>query len=647
MREYQDIYLAEAGEMLDMMEQELLNMEQSISDQGVQRIFRAAHTIKGSSATMGYTMVNKLTHSMENVLDKIRTGAMAVTTGLTNILLECVDHIKLLHEEISHTGKECSSFERLATDLDEHAGISGLAPNAVVSEWILQIGIQLSEDCTMPEARLKVIEMDLAVVGSVLSQLDSADNPFLQGMDRTWLFASSLSPDDLKQQVQGWTDVRVVLIQGHIPLSEELEPADATVETAVSSPSSPDYKSAAGSKIRNGGTIRVNVDGLENLMNLVGELVIEQTRLVQVTKELVNDQTSKSSLQELGHIGDRFGRLMSELQENVLKTRMLPIEQLFSRLPRLVRDLSQTLDKDVELLLEGQETELDRTLMEELGDPLIHLIRNALDHGLEQPSVRVAAGKRAKGLLKIGAYQEGNHILVRVEDDGAGINTQRLLQKAVDRGIMTQETAAHCTVRDAIELIFHPGLSTASSVSGISGRGVGMDIVRNCIEKINGMIEVETQPGKGTVFSIRLPLTLAIGTGLLVKVEQQTYIIPMSNVAEIIRITPEQISTVKKTPILRIRDRLLPIVWLHDAVGKRIPSWTGKHIPVVIIGRGEKKAAVIVEQLLGNQEIVIKPLGGFVGQVEQVAGATILGNGKVALILETSELLKRASRSDS
>lgn len=379
-------------------------------------------------------------------------------------------------------------------------------------------------------------------------------------------------------------------------------------------------------------------------MNLVGELVIDQTRIKQIEKSMDTKFGKDELVQDLGQMSDHFTRIIGELQESVMKVRMLPIEQLFNRFPRLIRDLSQSLGKEIELILEGKETELDRTLIEEIGDPLIHILRNSVDHGIEAPAIRRERGKPAKGQILLRASHEDNQVLIVVKDDGGGIDSVKLLQKAISSNLITAAEAEQFSEKEAIDLIFHPGLSTASQVSDISGRGVGMDIVRAGIEKINGRMDIETVKGQGTEFKIRLPLTLAIITGLLVTVNESTYIIPMSNVAEIVRLSLEEIQNIRNVPMVTIRDQVIPIVWLHDCLGypKRIRQ--GMRIPVVIIGRAEKRYALAVDELLGNQEIVIKSLGDFVGQTEGIAGATILGNGKVALILEIGGIIRMMSR---
>lgn len=657
MEEYRDVYLTEAEEMLQTMEEELLRLEQESSEDAVQRLFRAAHTLKGSSAAMGYTRTNRLTHDMEHVLEKVRNKVWGVTVDLATLLLGCVDRIRRLHLEIGNDNQEASSIDDLLSSLHSFGKeeVSSLVQEPVVvklegeaaalarmrllsGERLLRVCVRLHPQCEMREARVKIVEHRLTELPALLFADEAVTwertNQDGEPMDAIWLIAANSEPQALTDEVRAWMDVEEARVD-QCSIAEEHQAVQASMdETEEAHP-----KSRA-----SGATIRVNVERLEALMNLAGELVIEQTRLAQVTKELQHSFSGNGLIHDLGGIGDRLNRLLGELQENVMKVRMLPIEQLFNRFPRMVRDLTRSLGKDVVLHMEGKETELDRTLIEELGDPLIHLIRNAVDHGIERPDERIAAGKPAEGRLKIGAYQEDNHILICLEDDGAGINSEKLLNKAVACGVMTREEAAGCSPREAVDLIFHPGLSTAAEVSDISGRGVGMDIVRSCIEKINGMIEVETTPGQGTIFRIRLPLTLAIGTGLLVSASTHTFIIPMGNVAEIVRLEPQEIRMVKGMPVIHIRDRLIPVVWIHEMFGLELPVHTGKHIPIVIIGRGDRRAAIAVEHLVGNQEIVIKPLSSYIGQVDGIAGATILGTGRVALILEVNELLKRTGR---
>lgn len=389
-------------------------------------------------------------------------------------------------------------------------------------------------------------------------------------------------------------------------------------------------------------TIRVSVERLDDLMNLVGELVIDQTRIHQVARTQ-RRRFQDDTVGELGHIADHLSRIIGDLQESVMKARMLPIEQLMGRFPRMIRDLSRDLGKELELVMEGQDTELDRTLIEEIADPLIHLIRNAVDHGLERPEIREQAGKPRQGLLRIRAAHEDNQVVICVEDDGAGIDPVKMRSSSVKKGILSQEEADALGDREAIDLIFRPGFSTAQQVSDVSGRGVGMDIVASHIERLNGMIDIESTLGRGTTFKIKLPLTLAIIVGLLVKCGGQTLIIPMSNIAEIVRIPASEIRSVRGQPVVLIRNQAIPVMDIRDKFGGSQAAGEQKHIPLVIIGSAEKRLALTVDELIGNQEVVIKSLGSYIGKVDGIAGATILGDGNVALILEISALFGRAA----
>jgi two-component system chemotaxis sensor kinase CheA len=389
-------------------------------------------------------------------------------------------------------------------------------------------------------------------------------------------------------------------------------------------------------------TVRVDVERLEKMMNLVGELVIEQARILQVGNILHNRYSSDEVIDDLLGISNRVSRVIGELQEGVMKSRMLPIQQLFNRFPRMVRDLSESLNKQVELILEGGDTEMDRTIIEEITDPLIHLIRNAIDHGIETPDIRKKTGKPLKGMLRIIAFHQENHVILTIEDDGRGIDLRKVKQAAVKKQIITSQDAENLTEQEVINLIFHTGFSTSQTVNDISGRGVGMDIVRNHVDRLNGIIDVETKQGEGTKFTIKLPLTLAILTGLLVKINDETYALPMSNVIEIVRKPEREIEFVKGQAVSVIREKVLPLIWLHDYFN--IPRRKRrKNVFIVVLGVAEKRLGLVVDELVGNQEVVVKPLGTYIGKIEGFSGATILGDGSVACILDVVGISKMVS----
>ncbi|SFE88382.1 two-component system, chemotaxis family, sensor kinase CheA [Paenibacillus algorifonticola] len=675
--EFRQVFLEELEEQIMTMEEEILSLEkQGSHSEGIQRLFRAAHTIKGSSAAMGYMELKQLTHEWEHLLDMLRNEELEMTRELTNLFFQCLDFIKdlqnsIIHEELlpdpSAVIKELGRFSIANTEsvaaAKESAG-EALPEEAeqLLREYIhsgqtvYTITVKLTEDCMMKLARISIIDISLRAFGEVLW---NEPNMKLVQDDQDihairWLIATQeVEPDALEQAVAGLMDVQSVRVEAAMPSQPEAETA-AVLEleqenvymlpgfagSVAQEEADKTQQSKASVKQQ---TIRVNVERLENVLDLLGELVIDQTRLKQAIQTLYQAYGYSETMDDLGEISDHLSRLIGSLQENVLKVRMLPIEQLFSRFPRMVRDLAQTLNKSVDLQMVGGDTELDRTLIEEVGDPLIHLIRNAVDHGIEMPKERVRCGKPEQGTVRISAAHEDNQVVVVVEDDGGGIDTNKLRKSAVAKGVITAEEAALLDEHKALRLIFHPGFSTASQLSDVSGRGVGMDIVRTDIERLGGIIDIDTTVGVGTKFTIRLPLTLAITTGLLVKASDQTFILPMSAVVEIIRVDTSTLKMIKGSPVIKIRNQIVPFVWLHEMFGYSRTEGSSDKIPVVMIGRAEQRLAIAVDQLLGNQEVVIKTLGSYVGKVDGISGATILGNGRIALILEIGGIMKKAS----
>lgn len=703
--EFLGVFIDEVDEQLGIIDQEVLALEQEgESPEVVQRIFRAAHTLKGSSATMGFEDMTKLTHAMENLLDQVRNGHLEVSGELVNLLFKCLDELRVLKDEIVDEQEERTDITPLVQEVQAFPGEGQPAKtisetqddsspadqkeNAVFSPAdediqelaeqgmdIYEITLTISDECEMKSVRAFIINNQLEDYGEIiqavpdLNQVGQEEEPDYKELH--FLFATQYKEKELEDFVQSMTDVDKSELQpvqagkqpkpatDNVKLEESQtrshEDADANEEEPKSSTSSdPDSqktnvehsanepaaerekKTGKPATKKQSQTIRVDVNRLEHLMNLVGELVIDQTRISQVGTLLNNRYSGDETIDELDHVSDHIARVIGELQESVMKVRMLPIGQLFSRFPRMVRDLAQSLHKDIDLVIEGQDTELDRTVIEKIGDPLIHLIRNAVDHGLESAEERLEKGKSAKGCLRITAAHEENQVVITVEDDGAGISPEKMRSSAVKKGIITQEEADKLTDEEAAHLIFRPGFSTAASVSDVSGRGVGMDIVRNHIESLNGIIDLDTKVGRGSIFKIKLPLTLAIITGLIVRLGDSNFILPMSNVIEIVRIKSDSIQTIKGKSIVVVREQVLPVVWLHDLLQVPRESTKNRHLPVVIVGVGEKKLALVVDELQGNQEIVVKSLGKYVGKINGISGATILGDGRVELILEVA-----------
>ncbi|WP_339163667.1 chemotaxis protein CheA [Siminovitchia sp. FSL W7-1587] len=666
--EFLGVFIDEVDEQLQIMDQEVLALEEDgESKEVIQKLFRAAHTIKGSSATMGFDDMAKLTHAMEHLLDHVRNNRLHVSEALIDLLFKCLDQLRQLKDEIVSEEeqrtdvapliKEVQSFSQgtgggNASGQPEGKGETAALFTAETHRKaqalkekglrIFQVEVKISPDCGMKSVRAFLIYNELQSWGEMIQTLPAMDSEVDADFQNVYfLIATQQDAEDIKDLLQSMNEVADVSV---VPFTARSEAQSKPVKKTRSDSGSAEKKPAVKRKRQDEAkqrkqtkqTIRVDVDRLEHLMNLVGELVIDQTRIKQVASDLGRQHSGAEAIEELDQVTDHIGRVIGELQESVMKVRMLPIGQLFSRFPRMVRDLSHSLNKEIDLVIEGQETELDRTVIEKIGDPLIHLIRNAVDHGLESTEERIKNNKPEKGLLRINAYHEENQVVITVEDDGAGINPEKIKASAIKKELITTEEAEAMTDEEAIHLIFRPGFSTVANVSDVSGRGVGMDIVRNHIESLNGIIELDSKLGKGTIFKIKLPLTLAIITGLIVGIGERTFIIPMSNVLEIVRVPLDSIQTIKGKSIVVIREQVLPVVWLNDLLQIPRKDRNNRQVPLVIVGLGEKRIALMVDELHGNQEIVVKSLGKYIGKIKYISGATILGDGRVELILEVA-----------
>lgn len=674
-------FLDEVEEELQLLEQSILELERNgETPEIIQKIFRVAHTLKGSSAAMGFEKMKLLTHEMENVLDKIRNHQFEVTKPVINILFQCLDHLRMLKEDfmadrkdikvdISSTLSELKKI--LAGEYNQSKNTKKTKNKAIESTVqeteqedkaiqfmldleqqiqleqavfaglnILVCEVKLAEDSVMKSARAYLILNHFNQIGTVIKAepniLETQDDFEISKIG--YLLITQLDAKTIETKARNEL-MEIDSIKVYPYHFEILKQQPLGAGNAKAGADSKTGSKAVDIEKKVSQIVRVDVERLEKMMDLVGELVIERTRIAQVGNVLHDRYTSDNTIEDLIGISNQVSRVTNELQEVVLKTRMLPIKQLFGRFPRMVRDLAESLNKEVELIMEGEETELDKTIIEDIADPLIHLIRNAVDHGIETPEERARAGKPPKGTLQISAFHQENHIILTVQDDGRGIDLERVKESAVKKQIITAQEAASLTEHEIISLIFHAGFSTSQIVSDISGRGVGMDIVRNHIDKLNGIIEVETKQGEGTKFIVKLPLTLAILTGLLVKVNDETYALPMSNVIEIVRKPENEIESVKGHAIAVIREKVLPLIWLHDYFN--IPrKKKRKNIFIVVLGVDEKRLGLVVDELVGNQEIVVKPLGSYIGKVETFSGATILGDGSVACILDVAGVAK-------
>lgn len=644
------VFLEEADEQLQKLDDGFLQLERDPGNlEIVKEVFRAAHTLKGSSATMGLKEIAELTHVMENLLDSLRNGVVAVSPDVVDLLLSSTDVLRTLVSQVSRGEPMCADAEalidglRLACQGTACEGASAPRKDAAPAQLsaastepgTMTIALKIREDCIMPSVRAFMVFNALSGLGEVLS----ADPPqeeldgIQAGQDVAIVFRHSAQPDQVLDAMRRLSEIDL------IDHSLYREPDSAP---AAAGPAEPARKiEAAETAPKSIQTVRVGVDRLDTLMNLVAELVIDRTRISRIESDLSLKYENEELVQNLGETAVHIGRVVTELQEHIMKVRLLPVEQVFNRFPRMVRDLSRNAGKEIDFILEGQETELDRSILEDIVDPVTHLLRNAVDHGVETPEERVAAGKPRRARVVLAAKQEENRIIIEVEEDGRGIELDKVKAAALKNGTIGEETLARMTDEDALQLIFASGLSTAEKVTDVSGRGVGMDVVRNNIQNLSGGIEVHTELGKGTRFRINLPLTLAIIQALVTGVGDGVFVVPLSAVAETFRCGKDEIHHIDGHPAINFRGSVLHLIDLASlfGIGQDNASRTDADtITFVVVRTGSLKVGLAVDKLIGEQEVVIKSLGSFFGDVKGIAGATILGDGRVALIVDVGSL---------
>ncbi|MEC0251635.1 chemotaxis protein CheA [Bacillus halotolerans] len=668
MNQYLDVFIDESKEHLQTCNEKLLLLEKDPTDlQLVHDIFRAAHTLKGMSATMGYTDLAHLTHLLENVLDAFRNGDMAVTSDWMDILFEALDHLEAMVQSIIDGGDGKRDISEVSAKLDVNGAHAETAASAEpaeakgsASDWgydefertvieeaeeqgfkRYEITISLKEDCMLKAVRVYMVFEKLNEIGEVAKTIPSAEVLETEdfGNDFQVCFLTNQTAEDVEQIINGVSEVEhVEIIQGSpIQPAEKPEEPQADTPAAAQAPVKQDKqkqpakndeqsKHTGGSK-----TIRVNIDRLDSLMNLFEELVIDRGRLEQIAKELEHN--------ELTETVERMTRISGDLQSIILNMRMVPVETVFNRFPRMIRQLQKELNKKIELSIIGAETELDRTVIDEIGDPLVHLIRNSIDHGIESPETRLQKGKPESGKVVLKAYHSGNHVFIEVEDDGAGLNRKKILEKALERGVITEREAETLEDNEIYELIFAPGFSTADQISDISGRGVGLDVVKNKLESLGGSVSVRSAEGQGSLFSIQLPLTLSIISVLLIKLEEETFAIPISSIIETAVIDRKDILQTHDREVIDFRGHIVPVVYLKEEFKIEDTRQDAEQLHIIVVKKGDKPTAFVVDSFIGQQEVVLKSLGDYLTNVFAISGATILGDGEVALIIDCNALI--------
>jgi two-component system chemotaxis sensor kinase CheA len=623
MQELFEGFLVESQELLDSISNDLMIMEENIDDMDlINQIFRSFHTIKGTSGFMGFNNITDITHEAEDILNKIRKNELSPNSEITDVLLQVHDVIRVMIDKIkddddSHTEvgellnklRELNNSDKVSNEITDNS--SGVLDSLLQNDSITKGNDDFTDD---EEALLQ------AAFAEINSQFGNETK-----------HSNSLS-DSITNTAKIEEPVKEIKESQY----EENKIASATILSKVDDKGPKKPIPVANE------TIRIDVKRIETLMDLSGELVLGRNRLSQISNHFESDTGNyKDNVKDLLETTAQINYVTSEIQSAVMKMRMVPVGKLYQKAPRIVRDLSKEFNKKINLVVKGEETEIDRGIIEELNDPLVHMIRNSCDHGIESPEVRLKNGKSETGTVTLDAEQKGNHIVLKISDDGQGMDAERLKTKAIEKGIITFEHAAQMTEREAFQLIFAPGFSTAAKITDVSGRGVGMDVVRTNINKLKGIIEIDSEYGSGSSFIIKLPLTLAIIQGLLIRIENETYAIPLSSVEEVVAVEEGSVSTVNQQEVIKIRTDFYPILRLENVLNINDENRSLLNKNVVIVAIGLNKIGLVVDELLGQQEIVIKSLGQYLGQIKGIAGSTILGDGRVIMILDVADLIKK------
>ncbi|MBP1155987.1 MULTISPECIES: chemotaxis protein CheA [unclassified Paenibacillus] len=683
MNQYLSMFIDESRDHLQAMNEHLLSLENSPEDVSiVQHIFRSAHTLKGMSATMGFEDLASLTHEMENVLDLVRNHKLNMDSFIFDCIFKSLDALETMVEDIIQGGTGKADVTEIVAalksivsgDYAKNGSAAGTSGSSAANEVetgkskeldefqfsilqqtieagipVFRIEVTVRQDCVLKAARAYMVFNVLEQNGEVIQSNPSVEDIEQERFEQSFVvyYISQMDQEQLSSQIASVSEIDKVdmalldqaklddLIKAPAPVQAHVNPV-ASVPSAAQSEAP---KAEAKKSVNSGGTpvggrtIRVDIERLDTLMNLFSELLIDRVRLEQLASEV-----RRSDLTETV---EHMARVSSDLQSIVLKLRMVPVDSVFNRFPRMIRDVAKTLDKKVDLIITGADTELDRTVVDEIGDPLVHLLRNAVDHGIEPTAERLQLGKIETGTIHLRAYHSGNHVFIEIEEDGRGINREKVLNKAIQNGVVTAEQAERLADEDVYQLLFASGFSTADKISDISGRGVGLDVVKTKIESLGGHVNVSATWGKGTKFSVQLPLTLSIISAMLIRLGEEKYAIPLSSIVETMAVKSEEIRVVHGIAMINYRSTVIPLIrlaHLFDVPG--ITEETDAEMQIVVIRKGDKMAALVVNEFIGQQEIVLKSLGKYLTNLFAVSGGTILGDGQVALIIDTNALIK-------
>ncbi|WP_231266119.1 chemotaxis histidine kinase/response regulator CheAY2 [Helicobacter pylori] len=648
LQEIMEDFLIEAFEMNEQLDQDLVELEHNPEDLDLlNRIFRVAHTIKGSSSFLNLNILTHLTHNMEDVLNRARKGEIKITPDIMDVVLRSIDLMKTLLVTIRDTGSDTNNGKE--NEIEE-----AVKQLQAITSQNLESAKEGTKEApkkeSQEEAKKENIKENQENKAKAPTAKDFAsDNPLADEPDLDY---TNMSAEEVEAEIERLLNKRQEADKERRAQKKQEAKPKQEVAPKTETPKAPKTETKTKAKadteenkapsIGVEQTVRVDVRRLDHLMNLIGELVLGKNRLIRIYGDVEERYDGEKFLEELNQVVSSISAVTTDLQLAVMKTRMQPVGKVFNKFPRMVRDLSRELGKSIELIIEGEETELDKSIVEEIGDPLIHIIRNSCDHGIEPLEERRRLNKPETGKVQLSAYNEGNHIVIKISDDGKGLDPVMLKEKAIEKGVISERDAEGMSDREAFNLIFKPGFSTAKVVSNVSGRGVGMDVVKTNIEKLNGIIEIDSEVGVGTTQKLKIPLTLAIIQALLVGVQEEYYAIPLSSVLETVRISQDEIYTVDGKSVLRLRDEVLSLVRLSDIFKVDAILESNSDVYVVIIGLADQKIGVIVDYLIGQEEVVIKSLGYYLKNTRGIAGATVRGDGKITLIVDVGAMMDMA-----